>query len=360
MASITTAMKMVDKTFCRYSVAIVTPFVSYGSNKAQPVDSNALKSCVDHVSNGLSQLRSLYPGDIGGIIASGSTGEQHSMTVEERISIYGQCVQYASKFDVPVAAGVSGSTTENAVELAKGAIKAGCTGIMLAPPPYLRLSPEEIRQYILAVKAVIPPTLPLLLYNNAGRNGYGPPVELIIELFRSGVIWGMKYAPAGGEEALVSDSINMLQVEPTLRLYTGGDKLALDLLDCDSTNSYLANYTGAADLSRPLFYGLTSIVGNLRTFDMGSAVIGQLRSAGKDEGDNKGFRTNTQQEQSQLVDSIRTFAAGPLLTGCSLPTGLKFGLRAAGVQGGYCRQPLGTLSPQQESAIALAVAPYSV
>lgn len=83
---------MDDLVFRRYSVAIVTPFEDArdedaavgGIEHPQRIDFEAFGRCIDHVAEGLQRLGGEFGGQIGGIIVSGSTGEQHSMSIAER------------------------------------------------------------------------------------------------------------------------------------------------------------------------------------------------------------------------------------------------------------------------------------
>lgn len=254
--------------------------------------------------------------------------------------LFKAAVQRCEKWNVPVAAGVAAPTTAQAVLLAKAAMSAGCVGVLLGLPPYIRLCDEEMREYIAAVRDVIPTQHPVLLYNNAARNGYGPSDLLVLELFRNGDICGMKYAVLPNDLFLRS-SVQLLQQEPALRLYTGSDKLALQLLDASpnamsdiaptdgATNGkecVMSGGTNEADfdtrpLLRPLYYGLTSIVGNLCSYDMGRAVMSMLSSPAE-----RSIDAELQNQRLvQLMDEV--------IMGSSLPVGVKYAMNIAGITG---------------------------
>ena len=107
---------MEDTVFRRYSIAIVTPF-----HDSIDQDISDVAPIVAHTCIRLASLRSMS-NSIGGIIVSGSTGEQHAMTKEERIRLYRDVVNEADKYGVPVACGVAATTTKVARELAAGAV----------------------------------------------------------------------------------------------------------------------------------------------------------------------------------------------------------------------------------------------
>jgi len=96
---------MNQDVFGRYSVAIVTPFISADVDPSQPVDLDGFRCLIDRLCRELSILRSSSNSCIGGIIVTGSTGEQHSLSVEERKLLYREAVCVADHFGVPIAAG---------------------------------------------------------------------------------------------------------------------------------------------------------------------------------------------------------------------------------------------------------------
>jgi 4-hydroxy-tetrahydrodipicolinate synthase len=324
---------MGDNVFGRYSVAIVTPFVDHKVDAAQPVDEVGLECMITHVGSKLADLRMSHD-LIGGIIVSGTTGEQHTLSPDERASLYRLSVKLAKKLEVPVIAGVAATTVASATSLAKAAVDAGCEGIMLGLPPYCRLCDEEIKTYVLAVRAVVPAAnFPILLYNNVLRNGYGPSLPLLAELCREGVIWGIKLAVAPDE--FMSQSLQLLQLHNKMRLYTGSDKLAGDVLS-----------TAADRCILPRFYGLTSIAGNLYPEAVGE-VVSSLSS------------TNAETvELGEAAHKRLVPVLDAMLLGVSLPAGLKLAMRLRGIQAGFTRQPVGYVSEAKVAEISAALEKY--
>lgn len=316
--------------FGKYSVAVVTPFVDNRVNAVQPIDESGLESVLSHVCAQLAELRQTQE-NVGGIIVSGTTGEQHTMTVDERISLYKLSVKTAGKFDVPVIGGVAATTVSAAVALSSAALEAGCQGIMLGLPPYCKLCDEEIKTYILSVRAAVPdPSFPILLYNNVLRNGYGPSLSLLAELCRDNVIWGIKLAVL--PEEFMPQSLKLLELCPGARLYTGSDKLAAQVLSAAPN-----------DAAVPRFYGLTSIAGNLYPRAVGEAICALASS-------NRASVELGQAAHQSLVPLLDA-----MLLGVSLPAGLKLAMRLRGVPAGYPRQPVGHVSEAKAAEIAAAV-----
>jgi dihydrodipicolinate synthase/N-acetylneuraminate lyase len=136
-------------SFGRISIAIVTPFVKpTNSSICQIVDEKSLISTIKHVAKGLSNTREILISKsssniniddiIGGIIIPGTTGEQHSLSIEEKKRLYEISAETSSLFNINTLAGVAAMTTFDAIDLAKHAVKVGVKGIMLGLPPYIR------------------------------------------------------------------------------------------------------------------------------------------------------------------------------------------------------------------------------
>lgn len=377
-----------DEVFCRYSVAVVTPFqqeplATDDHASPQAINFDALKGVIKHVAGGLQQLRSqsnIPANSIGGIIMSGSTGENHLLSLEERIALYRFAVEEAQQFCVPVAAGVAATTTQQAVTLANAAVQAGCKGLLLGLPPYLRLSDKEIKAYLLAVHQAVPAEFPILLYNNQQRNSYGPSLELITELSRTGVIMGMKFAAPPTE--LLPSSLQLLRMNKNLKLYTGSDKLSLQVLDpteetvhtlitttpttvaaTSSTESGVSDAAVSATLPRPLYYGITSIMGNIIPKHMGLVVCNTLKllpATSTVTSSTTPAATITTTATPSAVAAVTAMADAALLApGLSLPVGVKYSMNKLGVSAGVCRLPLGPITAEHAAGIDLVIEQHS-
>ena len=98
-----------------------------------------------------------------GIVALGSLGEGGTLTVAEKTAVLKTCVA-ALDGRAPVVAGVAALSTADAVDFAKIAADAGCSGLMVLPP-YVYLG--DWRETKAHVGAVFNATaLPCMLYNN--------------------------------------------------------------------------------------------------------------------------------------------------------------------------------------------------
>lgn len=130
-----------------YLPAITTPFLEDGD-----VDWDGLERLVEW----------LVGEGMHGIAVAGTTGEWHSMTSPERHQLFAVAARTAAG-RIPVLAGCSALTTAEAIEHARAAQTAGCDGILLTPPPYVRPNDQELVAFYRAVADA--GELPLCVYN---------------------------------------------------------------------------------------------------------------------------------------------------------------------------------------------------
>ncbi len=128
--------------------AITTPFAPEGD--------------VDHAFLA-GHARRLLASGCRGIVALGSLGEGATLTGAEKLAVLRTCVQAVGE-RIPVVAGISALSTDEAVALAHAAEKAGCGGLMVLPPYVYRGDWREMRSHVSAV--IDATSLSCLLYNN--------------------------------------------------------------------------------------------------------------------------------------------------------------------------------------------------
>jgi 1-pyrroline-4-hydroxy-2-carboxylate deaminase len=97
-----------------------------------------------------------------GLVMLGSLGEGATLEHDEKIAILKTAVRVAGK--APVVAAISSLSTKGAVQLAKEAEDAGCSGLMVLPPYVYTSDWHEMKKH---VSTVIGSTkLECMLYNN--------------------------------------------------------------------------------------------------------------------------------------------------------------------------------------------------
>lgn len=98
-----------------------------------------------------------------GIVALGSLGESATLRFEEKVAILKTLVA-ALDGQAPVVAGIASLSTAEAVELARAAEQAGCSGLMVLPPYVYSSDWREMKAHVQAVLRAT--RLPGMLYNN--------------------------------------------------------------------------------------------------------------------------------------------------------------------------------------------------
>jgi 4-hydroxy-tetrahydrodipicolinate synthase len=129
-------------------VVNVTPFTADGKVDYPGLDRN---------------IRWLVAQGVHGLIPLGSTGEFASLDDGDKARVL-ETVVAAAGGKVPVVAGISAETTGKAVANARGAARAGASGLLLLPPWYYTPDQDEIVEHYRRVAEATP--LPMMVYNN--------------------------------------------------------------------------------------------------------------------------------------------------------------------------------------------------
>ena len=113
------------------------------------------------------------------IIAPGSLGESATLSFDEKVALWSTLV-VAVGDRVPVVAAIASLSTSEAVVLAKRAVDAGCSGLMVLPPYVYRSEWREMKAHVEAVLGAT--NLSCMLYNNPVAYGTDFLPEQIREL----------------------------------------------------------------------------------------------------------------------------------------------------------------------------------
>ena len=99
---------------------------------------------------------------VDGIALLGSTGEFVNLNFDDRVRLVYLAVKRSR---VPVLAGVSHSTLDGALALAREASAAGAAGLLLMPPFFFRYQQPEIHEFYMRFAAEANRAAPIYLYN---------------------------------------------------------------------------------------------------------------------------------------------------------------------------------------------------
>jgi len=114
-----------------------------------------------------------------GIVCLGSLGEAATLTFGEKVAVL-ETVVSAVGGKAPVVSAISALSTAEAIELAKAAHAAGCSGLMILPPYVYKGDWRENKTHVAAILKATP--LPGMLYNNPVAYGADFLPEQIAEL----------------------------------------------------------------------------------------------------------------------------------------------------------------------------------
>jgi 1-pyrroline-4-hydroxy-2-carboxylate deaminase len=114
-----------------------------------------------------------------GLILLGSLSEAPTLTFDEKVAILKHTVASVGG-RAPVVAAVSALSTNEAVNIAKAAADAGCSGLMILPPYIYRGDWREMKAHVSAILRCTP--LSSMLYNNPVAYGTDFLPEQIQEL----------------------------------------------------------------------------------------------------------------------------------------------------------------------------------
>jgi 4-hydroxy-tetrahydrodipicolinate synthase len=188
-------------------VALITPF------RNGKVDEKAFQSFVDwQITEGTH-----------GLIPCGTTGESPTLSHAEHKRVVELCIE-AAKGRVPVMAGAGSNSTEEAIELATHAKKAGATGALVVTPYYNKPSQEGLYQHFKAIHDAA--DIPIVIYNIPGRCVVDMSVATMARLAELPNIVGVKDATAD----LVRPLKTRVAIGPTFEMLSGEDATALAFL----------------------------------------------------------------------------------------------------------------------------------
>jgi 4-hydroxy-tetrahydrodipicolinate synthase len=137
------------ETYGKILIPMVTPFA-----EDQSVDYAKAKKLAKY-------LVEAKKGDT--LILSGTTGEFHSQTFDERVKLF-EAVKEAVGGKIPLIAGIGCASTIETIALGKKASALGFETAMIVAPYYTKPSPQELYAHFLKIAEALP-TLNLLLYN---------------------------------------------------------------------------------------------------------------------------------------------------------------------------------------------------
>ena len=287
-------------------VAVVTPFDDGGA-----IDEAAFRANIEF----------LLEGGADGIVVSGCTGESWALSADERLHLFRLAVDTAAG-RVPVIGGTGGISTDGVVALSRAAREAGCAGVMVLPPYYCMLGPNEVVAHYHAISREA--QVPILLYNIPRRTGVNLTPELLERI-----------VDAEWVVAIKESSNDFIQTEATV--VTVGERITV--------------FTGhSAERAVPaLLMGCKGFVSSMESQTFGAPAIQMydLVQAGRLDD-----ARVIQQRTLSLDIAMRKIA--------TFPANLKAAMTVLGRRGGPPRRPLLPLTADEVSRVESVLAAHGL
>ncbi|MBS4172827.1 dihydrodipicolinate synthase family protein [Bacillus sp. FJAT-49736] len=275
---------MLNETF---HIAVPTAFLEDESINIQ--------GTIDHIWD-------LYKQGVKSVLVCGSTGEQHSLNLKEKIEIINQLVLEKDLMNnMEIIFGVSSIRQKEAEELAKIIRNTNISGILLGYPPYVL--PTQAEALIYTKYIMDYSNKPTILYNNPNRTGFDLSLENIVQLSKMELVVGIKEA---------------------------GKKERVELLKKEIKRNDFHYYAGGeSELEEKVLLGfdrLSSIAGNVAPIEI-SEWFNKLLSG----------QEITKQERLKIENIlIEVYQGTPLVN-------IKKSINKKGIPMGICRSPIGNM-----------------
>ncbi|QAS51466.1 dihydrodipicolinate synthase family protein [Halobacillus litoralis] len=171
-----------------------------------------------NVQGTISHIRDLYKQGVKSVLVSGTTGEQHSLNLQEKIKIInGLELEEELISNMEILFGVASIRQKEAEKLAEKIRHTKISGIMLGYPPYVIPTQEEALVY--TERIIHLSNKPTILYNNPKRTGFDLSEKSIIQLSKIDLVVGIK--DAGNKEKV--ERIKKGMHRNILYFYAGGE-----------------------------------------------------------------------------------------------------------------------------------------
>lgn len=190
--------------------ALVTPFHQDGA-----IDDSALRSLVSwQIESGIDFL-----------VPCGTTGETPTLNHDEWLRVIDTTIEVAAG-RVPIVAGASSNSTQDAVEKAREvAARAGVDAILTASPYYNKPTQEGQYRHFRAIAEAVPEK-PIILYNVPGRTAANLEPATLARLAEIANIVGVK--EASGNMTQIAEAIN--SVPDNFLVFSGDDAVTLPVI----------------------------------------------------------------------------------------------------------------------------------
>lgn len=171
-----------------------------------------------NVQGTIGHIKNLYNQGVTSVLVSGTTGEQHSMSLQEKLEIIDALeLEEALISNMEIIFGIASTRMKEVEILAEKVGSSTLAGVMIGFPPYI--VPTQKEAFLYTTKIVELSRKPAILYNNPNRTGFDLSEESIEGLSRISGIVGIKEA---GDKEKVRRLRDIIQRED-FYFYAGGE-----------------------------------------------------------------------------------------------------------------------------------------
>lgn len=187
------------------SVAVVTPF------RDGAVDEDGLRRVIRH----------LLDQGVAGVVATGSTGETPTLSLEERRRVWAITVE-ETRGKAFAVAGTGTNSTRESIEITRLAAEAGVDGCMVVAPYYNKPTQDGIARHVRAVADAV--DVPLIVYNVPSRTGVNILPGTLVDLAGHERVAAVKEASGSVDQA------TEILARCPLTVLSGDDSLTLPMV----------------------------------------------------------------------------------------------------------------------------------
>lgn len=188
---------------------LVTPLLDNNT-----LDVAGLEKLIDH----------LLSGGVHGLFILGTTGEATSLNYNLRKEVIKRTSELVNQ-RIPVVVGITDTSLHGSLEIAEYAKSAGLDGVVIAPPYYVPISQEEMREYLENIAPKLP--LPFIMYDMPSCTKMHMSVETIKKAKDLGAI-GIK--DSSGDMAYMFSLIQEFRGSPEFSIIAGTELFLPDAI----------------------------------------------------------------------------------------------------------------------------------